>query len=95
MRRGFLCAPHPKPQNQCNSSAAFHGLAWLLSIKCEKDKMEKQRHSTLRSICGVAFKLNFRQSKPTTLQSMKKRKAENGEMQMYKNPWENKRDGEV
>lgn len=36
--------------------------------------MEKLRHTTLRCIFDVAFKLNFRQNKPITLQSLEKKK---------------------
>lgn len=54
----------------CNTSPAFHN---LIFIKCVKEKMEKMRHGTQRSIFGIAFKLNFSQRKPTTLQSWKKK----------------------
>lgn len=38
--------------------------------------MEKPRHTTLRCFFGVAFKLNFRQNKPTTVQSLEKKKKD-------------------
>lgn len=64
-----MCSTYQSQKPRCNTSTAFHD---LIFIKRVQEKMEKLRHSTQRSIFGVAFKLNVSQRKLTVTEKKKR-----------------------